>query len=205
MIHLFLDACALVRRYFTDVGSRSIDQLLALQDAAYVTDILAIPEAAGALRGTLGDTRFPEFRQPEFDAAFGLLINHWRTQYEVLQIDEFAANDAMSLIYRHNLRGGDALHLALALRYNATVRSVSGEDAVVLVTSDPQFVSAAAAEGLKVFHFWRCQCPRCGLEFVPRKNAKTPQTHPGCDFSCRCGKDQCTSVYQITEEKLMSV
>ena len=205
MIHLFLDACALARRYFTDTGSRNIGQLFALDDAANVTDILAIAETAGALRATLEDSRLGNFGRPQFDAAFALLMNHWRAQYEVLQIDERAANDAASLIFRHNLRGADALHLALALRYNATVRSIPREDAVVLVTSDPQLVSAAAAEGLEVFHFWRCQCPKCGLEFVPRKNAKTPHTHPGCDFSCRCGKDQCTSVYQITEEKLMSV
>ena len=203
MTHLFLDACALARRYFTDAGSRNIDQLLALTDTAYCTDILGIPETAGALRATLEDTRWRAFQRPEFEAAMELLLNHWRTQYQVIALNPQAANDAWSLIYRHYLRGADAIHLALALQYHGAVRSADPKDAVVLVTSDHRLIKAATAEGLRVFHFWRCQCPLCGLEFQAKKGKLNK--HGNCTFSCNCGRQECTSTYQVTIDKLLAV
>ena len=203
MIHLFLDACALARRYFYDVGSRNIDQLFGLTDSAYLTDMLGIPETAGALRSTFENPQFPTFRRQQFDAAIGLLTNHWRTQYQVLQIDPQAASDATALIYHHNLRGGDAVHLALALKYRDAVLTKEPNDTIIVVTSDDRLADAATAKGLKVFHFWQCQCPSCGVEFRPRKY--NMNTCPGCNFTCRCGGPTCTSTYEITAEKLLAL
>jgi predicted nucleic acid-binding protein len=203
VIHLFFDTCALARRYFSDTGSRNVQQLLALPDAALVTDLLVIAETAGVFRSALNDSHIREFNRREFDEAMSLLPSHWQAQYCVLPLDGRAVTDALSLISRYNVRGPDAIHLALASRYCRAVARKEPQDIVVVVTSDGDLAKVARAERIKVFNFWQCRCPNCDKEFPPKKDKVN--VCPACGFMCHCGRDECKSNYRVSADRLLTL
>jgi hypothetical protein len=69
-------------------------------------------------------------------------------QYSLLDVDQYAVNEAMELALRRRLRGYDAVHLASALRLNRTLVAMQSPP-LTLVAADDDLLDAAQAEGLQ--------------------------------------------------------
>lgn len=153
MRHYFLDTSALVKAYSVEVGSSQVMNIIRGSrvrppDNRIVVSVLAHPETASAIVQTMDR---PDAARRGFGAAdrrrlparlASDLANGFVLSPADLHIDAAAA-----LVWKHGVRGADAVHLATAL---AARQDVSEETEFYFVCSDVALSRAAVAEGLAV-------------------------------------------------------
>ena len=138
---LYADASLLVKHYLTEAGSAQVDQLLtpptttgtALITRAEVAAALAKAARLGALTRADAGQSLSEFR------------SHW-PYFLRLRLTEAIATQADELAWAHGLRGYDAVHLATALTWQATL-----DEPLTLGTFDRQLWQAGQNIGLAVW------------------------------------------------------
>lgn len=142
----FCDTSAIVKRYSNEVGSAWVKSITdpAAGNPVYLARITEVEVASAIMRG------IREGRIPSGDAraAITAFLHDLINQYRVVQITPALADEAVSIVQLHALRGYDAVQLAAALEINTSRLSV-GMAAVILVSADVT-LNVAAAEGLAV-------------------------------------------------------
>ena len=117
MSYFYLDASALVKRYAHEMGT---ERVKSLTNPSYGNVILAsrltLAEVAAALAAK---QRAPGgLSRQARDRAVNLFLGHCRSEYRLIEIDEFTSDLAVRLTQDYRLRGYDAMHLATALLVN---------------------------------------------------------------------------------------
>ncbi|MGH2523161.1 MAG: type II toxin-antitoxin system VapC family toxin [Anaerolineales bacterium] len=138
---LYADASMLVKRYLTEAGSDRVAALLvpptlagtALITRAEIAAALSKATRVGALTRNQAAQSLHEFRA------------HWPHLLR-LRLSEAVVARADELAWEHGLRGYDAVHLAVALMWQANL-----DEPLTFATFDYQLWQAAQAQGLSVW------------------------------------------------------
>jgi predicted nucleic acid-binding protein len=138
---VYIDASALVKRYVAEIGTEAVEELLASAELAG-TSLISRAEVSAAICkavrvGAVG-------RDPASNAV-RLFRSHWPALFR-LEIDAALVDKADVLAWEHNLRGYDAVHLACALVWQASLA-----ESVTLATFDQELWEAAREAGMDVW------------------------------------------------------
>lgn len=205
MILFVLDACAIARVYFKDIGTRNMRQIYVHPQSQMIVPSVALCEVLSTLISAYNNRVLDETQYRASLAAFegDLKTGKIRSFNVVPAVIELARD----LICKHKVQpgrmglgGADSIYLALALHLARTVKSYGWR--VILVTSDGALYNSAMDESeLEAFHFWTCDmgCD-CGIELIPIKGKPvSPNTCPKCGKVCsECRYDLCPSRYKVT-------
>lgn len=146
MSHFYLDASAVVKRYSPETGSAWVRGLTDPPTGhIIVLGEITLAEVAAALAAKY---RAPGgITQEERDDALALFLSHCDTEYELIALNRFIIDRAVSLTQNHKLRGYDAVQLATALVANEALTAV-GLPGLTFIAADRDLLTAANAEGL---------------------------------------------------------
>ena len=202
----FLDACAVARRYFDDIGSGNIRQIFGMSDSLALAPEIVKPEVVSTIISSYNG-RF--ISREEMSNALLLFEKDLRdSNLLVWEMYDRHFDGAVGVLKRHKIvgegergsgkagiGGADALYLAMALELSE--RGKEQEDHLVFVTADQALYRCACDEpGLKVFHFWSCLCPQCGNVFIPQKGLEN--TCASCGWVCKgCVVENCRSELDV--------
>ena len=206
MISFLLDACAVARHYFPDVGTANVDQIFAYPESIRVIPNLARVETASAMiaafnGGVIG--------RDVLDLALTTFLDDvQKRKVAEVKVGDQHISDGIHLLQRHKyvprglmgtgkagIGGADAIYLAIALALAREAKKAG--DRLVFVTSDWALYQSALDEPeLEVFHFWTCQCSGCGNVHIPVK--ARDNVCPVCGKSCRpCRFENCDSTFTV--------
>lgn len=132
MVLFYIESSALVKRYVEEKGTEVVDFLFkGRQDSEFLGLLsLSILEMKSALR-RLVKGRFIKERQVS-ELLADLRRNLAQVSF-VVKLDETLLEEAISIVDRHTLRAGDALHLAAILQFKYMVQSMGD---LIVVSSD---------------------------------------------------------------------
>ncbi len=136
----YLDSSALIKRYVVEAGSDDVEQLLREADAAGTAWISVVEVVAGLAKAA----RMKVLTSKEANSAIHAFRDDWPDLMR-LQISEPLLERAADLAQQHGLRGYDAVQLAAAITWQASL-----EEPVTLVSFDRQLWLAAQNAGLSV-------------------------------------------------------
>lgn len=138
---LYLDASALVKRYVAEAGAPAVEALLVTTDLTG-TSLISRAEVSAAI------CKAARMGAVDFDAAsksVTLFRAQWPTLFR-LKVDGLVMERADMLAWVHHLRGYDAVHLASALLWQASLAEI-----VTLATFDRDLWAAGRQAGLDVW------------------------------------------------------
>ena len=141
----YLDSSALVKRYAVEAGTGWVRSLCGQPDCIIAVALIGMVEVTAAVAGKLRSGRL---NQATADVILDSLKADAVEQYSLLDVDQYAVNEAMELALRRRLRGYDAVHLASALRLNRSLVAMQSPP-LTLVAADDDLLDAAQAEGLR--------------------------------------------------------
>lgn len=154
MRHYFLDTSALVKVYSIEAGSTQVLNIIRGAKVRppqnrIVVSALAHPETASAIVQILGgpDAARRGFGALDRQRLPTVLANELRGASFVLSPADLHVDAAAALVWKHRVRGADAVHLATAL---AAWNDVADAAEFYFVSSDVALNRAALAEGLAV-------------------------------------------------------
>jgi len=146
MALLFWDASALVKRYFVEVGSQTVDALLA---AGSRHELATTPWGYAETYSVL----LRRMNSGVIDAAaFAAATTALQTEvvmgsdFDLLTIGDATVFASPAMMNRHNLNATDAAILTLLLEYSQTL--ASGRAGCVVIAADRRLLRAADVEGL---------------------------------------------------------
>jgi len=143
----FFDTSALVKRYSEKAGSEWVQQTLDPElDSRIVVARITWVEILSALSRLFRENRLEE---TVYGMGIRAIEQHFRSEYQIGELDLHTTHLAGELVQRHPLRAYDAVQLATALRIN---RSLTARNAGQLrfVSSDHRLLSKAQEEGLPI-------------------------------------------------------
>jgi predicted nucleic acid-binding protein len=138
---VYLDASALVKRYVVERGSTEVSAQIARADALG-TAAISRAEVAAALAKA---ARVGTLPREEAQAALQVFYAQWPDLVR-LQLSEVILTQAGALAWEFDLRGYDAVHLAAAHFWQASLGEM-----VTLAAFDRQLWEAAPRIGLAVW------------------------------------------------------
>lgn len=142
---LLWDASALVKRYYPEAGSTTVDALFVAVSGLMITTFWGYAETFASLwrKRNRGD-----ISAASFGSAVILLRDEvWRSPaWELLTIDDTSVLAGLDLVQRHNLNTSDAASLDTFPRYARS--RPPGSPRLVLVAADARLLRGAGAEGL---------------------------------------------------------
>lgn len=141
------DASALVKRYYTEVGSPAVDAVFAAAPAIdMATTFLGYAECAATLRRRFNSRVID---QAAFSSARFLLRQEVLSsrRFRLMSIDDGAMLNGVGWIDAYSINSADAAILDVYLHH---ARSTG--DVCVLVAADARLLRAADAEGLRTLN-----------------------------------------------------
>jgi predicted nucleic acid-binding protein len=143
----FVDTSALCKRYIAEVGSTWVRSILDPTTGAtvFIARVTTVEMVAAITRRERGGALTP-VDATTAHAAFRIDLAQ---EYQVVEVTETLATQAMRLAETHGLRGYDAIQLAAALTIQ-TLRVTQQLPAMTLISADSELNAAAMAEGLTV-------------------------------------------------------
>jgi predicted nucleic acid-binding protein len=140
MPRLFFDTSALVKRYYEEAGSETVDELVEAEGNEVVITSLSVVETASALRRKQNRG---EITSRDVDRLLGAFFEEALDEFVVLPVDESFSGTALDLVLEADLRTLDSLQLAAALSISS---DTSGP---VFVCANRDLVDVAARRGLE--------------------------------------------------------
>jgi predicted nucleic acid-binding protein len=138
---LYVDASALVKRYVAEAGTAAVESLLSAAVLAG-TALISRAEVSAAICKAV---RIGAVDRAAASKSVRLFRAQWPALFR-LEVDGVVVERADFLAWEHNLRGYDAVHLACALLWQASL----GET-VTLATFDQDLWAGAREAGLEVW------------------------------------------------------
>lgn len=147
MSKVLWDASALVKRYYAEVGSSTVNTIFAALPAAdMAVTFLGYVECAAILRRKCNSR---VLNQTAFSGARYLLrqevLNN--RNFRLMSIDDDAMLDSVVWVDAYSINSSDAAILETYLRHSRESGTVC-----ILITSDKRLLKAALAEGLKTIN-----------------------------------------------------
>ena len=143
MPRLFFDTSALVKRYYEEEGSETVDELIEAEDSEVVITSLAVVEVASALRRKRNRD---EITSDDVSRLLSSFFEEALAEFTILPMDDSFSETALDLVLRSDLRTLDSLQLAAALSI------VTETSTPVFVCADRQLADVAAERGLETRH-----------------------------------------------------
>ncbi|MDM8527820.1 type II toxin-antitoxin system VapC family toxin [Anaerolineales bacterium HSG24] len=141
----YFDSSALVKRYFTEIGSVWVQTRCGdSKNLIVIAEITRVEMAAAFARKVRG--KF--ITQAEYHQAQTQIISHIQNQYRLVAITSQRIDTAVDLTSQHKLRGYDAVQLACALYFNQLLVS-KVLSPLIFISADNELLIAAQAEGLQ--------------------------------------------------------
>lgn len=148
MSYFYLDTSAVVKRYVPEVGTNWIMNLV--NQSANQTIFLAEITLAETAAAIAAKHRTPGgITLQERDAAVDLFLRHYHSEYQLIPVVRVMLDRSIWLTQSYNLRGYDAVQLAIALS-TRDVFADNGRTGMVFVTADHDLIRAAQNEGMIV-------------------------------------------------------
>jgi uncharacterized protein len=142
----FFDSSALVKRYYAEDGSSTVDQLIsaiAAGSAKGIASLLALPEVVS----TINRKKNQGFISARPFSAILVKIYEEMALFRIIPVAEGSIVASIAFILKHNLNSADALHLVAALSVPNTPRNKT-----VFVSCDKRLLIAARKEKLRVLN-----------------------------------------------------
>jgi hypothetical protein len=203
MICFVYDANSVARTYIDDIGTANLTQLYNYPDSLIMMPEIAPIETTSAWL-SLCDEGF--ISNDQYQVVQTLLkddIN--RGKFKLVDFELRHISVARQLLERYRpipgvrrkLKGADSVYLATAVLLADSMKPAGAR--VILVSSDIALYQSALSEpNLEAFHFWTCQCPKCGQIDIPTKMKEHQCPNPTCAFACfPCCLANCESVYVV--------
>jgi hypothetical protein len=143
----FWDTSAIVKRYFAETGSQTVNRLFSIEQSRHFASQLMRAEVTSAIARRAERTHTARRLLEGFTHDLAV-------QVDLMGLDDDLVDAGVDLIGRHRLRGCDALHLASALRVYAELNRDFAKDesaiSLAFVCADDDLNAAAVAEGLTI-------------------------------------------------------
>lgn len=136
---LFFDTSALVKRYATEEGTETVDELIDGTDQPIVMTTLSVIEMTSAVRRKQNVGKLTERQRDDLLIAF---FREATEVFAVVPIDDAAFVEAFELVLEDDLRTLDALQLGTAL----DLAELAPE--ITFVCADENLVTVASQHGL---------------------------------------------------------
>ena len=149
MIHVYLDASALVKRYRREIGSEVVNDTIdrvSVDDARrlFVSSLTTI-ETLSILNRRRNESHMP---RADFIVALRGIIGELKRCSHYLVIDDQLIISSAQYTIKHNINSADAIHVAILFSLQNVVRQ--GNDDLLCLAADKRLVRAARAEGITV-------------------------------------------------------
>jgi hypothetical protein len=115
---LYLDASALMKRYFAEKGTRALNARFERSEMIY-TSVLSFGEVHSALARIY---RMKEMSAAELARLRDAFESDWLIGLSALEVNLHAMASLPKLVERYPLRAGDAIHLSTAFWLKDTIR-----------------------------------------------------------------------------------
>lgn len=141
----FFDSSALVKRYVTEVGSPWVQNLTTPSSGH--TLIVARITWVELLSALSRLQRMQNISSHHVTTSIGAFRFDWKTQYQVVELNEQITQHAGQLVQNHTLRAYDAVQLASALAlFSPFTRTTPNP--FVFISADNRLLTIAQAEDL---------------------------------------------------------
>jgi predicted nucleic acid-binding protein len=140
----YFDSSSIVK-LFIDEQYSDIARLAKEDTDIVFTSILSYPEVLPAFNRACQEGRYKKTDMKKARAEFQREWNNFR----LIKVDETLINSTMELIFKHNLRGADAVHLASAL----VIQNEGELSDLFFSCFDRNLNKAAKKEGLLIHEF----------------------------------------------------
>ncbi len=149
MKHVYLDASAFVKRFRHELGSEvvndTIERVSAHDPRRLVVSALTTLETLSILNRRRNEAQIP---LPAFILSLRGVIGEIKRFSHYLVLDDHLVISSAQYTIKHNINSADAIHLAVLLSLQETLRQNDGE--LVCMTADKRLARAARAEGITV-------------------------------------------------------
>lgn len=146
MVQLFWDASSLLKRYYAEVGSETVDALFT--DALVTKQTATVLGYAETFSILLRRRNSGSLTATTFNLAATALEEEilFGAEFDLLALGSDLILKGIPLMRQHNINSSDAAILAAFLRYSRA--QTSDRPTCILVAADQRFLRAASAEGL---------------------------------------------------------
>jgi hypothetical protein len=146
MDNYFFDSSGLVKRYNSEIGTNWILQIYrpSSNNIIHIAQITLVEVIAALTRRAVNKSSNSHYTKSV--KRFERDIND---RFSVFKINDLIISEAYQLAIKHNLRGYDAVQLAVALQAENELSQL-GISPLIFVSADNELNTAAITEGLKV-------------------------------------------------------
>ena len=149
MKHVYLDASALVKRFRHELGSEvvndTIERVSTHDPRRLVVSTLTTLETLSILNRRRNEAQIP---LPAFILSLRGVIGEIKRFFHYLVLDDHFLIASAKYTIKHNINSADAIHLAILLTLQETLRHNDGE--LVCMAADKRLARAARTEGITV-------------------------------------------------------
>ena len=168
-----LDANAMARRFFDDIGKRNIDAIFNRTNSTYIVPDICIVETCSALLASYNEGIITDIDYQSAKSALFNMID--KGEINVVTIYDYT-KDSISLLEKYKsqpskgFNGVDAIYILCSKKIADNLANTVAK--VIFVTSDNKLYNAAKDESsFESFHFWTCDLGGCTCApFIPKKN-----------------------------------
>ncbi len=139
MVHFF-DTSALVKRYYEERGSETVDEIVESDEVRVVISSLSVIETVSAFRRKLNTG---ELARTDAETLISLFFDEALDQFVIVPMEEAVLQFSFDLVLEDDLRTLDSLQLSAAMATDAEVEDL------VFVCADSELVSVAQAHDLE--------------------------------------------------------
>ena len=144
MAHYLMDSSAVAKRYMIETGSDWIEALCLDAHSTVILAEITLAEVASTFARASRGRRITEAQRIEY---LDLFTNDCNRAYQLIPVNRFIIDHAVTLTQRYRLRGYDAVQLACALRANELLIE-RALPPLTFITADRDLIAAAIPEGL---------------------------------------------------------
>jgi predicted nucleic acid-binding protein len=143
----YFDTSAILKRYRNELGTDVVDRLFDSPqgDSQFYISFLTILELTSSILRLVKGGQLSQSVADDMLARFSQDIPD---TFRLAPLTDAILNGAVTVVGRHQLRSGDAIHLATA----SSIFSLAPESEGILVSSDSELLSAAANSGMGVLN-----------------------------------------------------
>ncbi len=138
---VYLDTSALVKRYYRELGTKIVQELI-INSSIIVVSKIAYAEIISAL---MRKRREGMLSMDDYQRVLAGFKNDWSNFYVVIELTDDIINRTEGLIENYPLRGFDAIHLASALVFQDELNMD-----LTFICSDNRLLEAARRENLQI-------------------------------------------------------
>ena len=140
MTYCFFDTSALVKRYYPESGTETVDELVEDPDRVVIITTLSVVETASAFRRKYNRDEI------ESDRMYGLLAAFFEealADFMLIPLEDVSLESALGLVLADDLRTLDSIQLAAALEVRDELQGIE------FITADRDLADVARAHHLE--------------------------------------------------------